>query len=459
MQERAIDLYRVEVDQAQPGQAGKAGAEIVEPDPDAEHLEVADAAQYVGVHLHFQPFGDLEGQAVSGDTRFGQDRGDGSRKARRPQLYRRDVDADEADMVVEDELVADGADRPAAEFQDGPRPFRHRDEQARRHRGAVQHPQPHQRLDRFQPARIDVLDRLVDHRDEVLVDGDLQQRRDVLAFVAALRVRWVEQAHAVAATRLGQVERPIGLVDDLLELRPGLAAGKGGADAHRDDRHAVAALFVHDGQVLHRAPDRLGKQRYLLLPVHARQHDELLAAIAPDRGIVLLDGGAERVGHLHQAAVAFLVAVAVVEFLEEVDVDENRDEAAAQQLPVAPVVAQPLVDRAPVFQPRQRIGTRQPEQGLATLGRLLLLVPGLQRVQEDIVALDVQLPVHIGGEGEARDVERAEHQPVGAARWKVVQRQEERRQHDAGRNDRETEAEAEEQVGAHHEDRAEHHVV
>ena len=102
---------------------------------------------------------------------------------------------------------------------------------------------------------------------------------------------------------------------------------------------------------------------------------------------MLLDRGIERIGDAHEAAVAFLMAVAVVELLEEIDVDEDGHETAAEQLPVVPVIAQLLVNGAPVFQPGQRIGPRQPEQRPAPLRRFLLLCPRFEGIQEDVVAL------------------------------------------------------------------------
>ncbi|MCY1543396.1 hypothetical protein D9M68_792130 [compost metagenome] len=88
MQERPVDLYGIEFDQAQPGEAGKARAEVIQPYPDAQRFEVADAAQDARMHLHFEPFGDLEGKTAAGHAGLSEDRGDRGCKARSLQLDR-----------------------------------------------------------------------------------------------------------------------------------------------------------------------------------------------------------------------------------------------------------------------------------------------------------------------------------------------------------------------------------
>ena len=76
------------------------------------------------------------------------------------------------------------------------------------------------------------------------------------------------------------------------------------------------------------------------------------------------------------------MAVAVVVFLEEVDVDEDRGKAGAKLLPVVPVVAKLLVNGPTILQARQWIGARQPQQGLSTFGRFTPRV-GLDRTVLD----------------------------------------------------------------------------
>ena len=141
--------------------------------------------------------------------------------------------------------------------------------------------------------------------------------------------------------------------------------------------------------------------------VHAREHYEFLAAIAGDRAVVLLDRIAEGIGDEDQAAVAFLVAVAVIEFFEEVDVDEDRRKAAAELLPVAPVVPQLLVDGPAILQARQRIGSRQSAAAPGRARSPPVLDLGFEGVQEDVVTLLVQVPVHIGGECESTRCKRS----------------------------------------------------
>ena len=97
-----------------------------------EQLQVADAAQDVRMHLHLESFGDFEGQPAAGYAGLAQDGRDRSREAGRLELDRRDVDADDADMVVRQQLAAHRSYCPAPELQDGAGSLRDGNEQARR---------------------------------------------------------------------------------------------------------------------------------------------------------------------------------------------------------------------------------------------------------------------------------------------------------------------------------------
>ena len=153
------------------------------------------------------------------------------------------------------------------------------------------------------------------------------------------------------------------------------------------------------------------------------------------------------------------MAVTVIELLEEVDVDEDRHKTVAEPLPVTPVIPQLLVDRPPVLQTCKRIGSRQTQQRLAAFGRFLVLDFGFEGIQEDVVTLLIQLPVHIGGKREARNVKCPECDLVGPSRRKQIQSDEESGEDDARRYNRKDKLESKKQIGAHHEDGAKNHEV
>lgn len=72
----------------------------------------------------------------------------------------------------------------------------------------------------------------------------------------------------------------------------------------------------------------------------------------------ILQGGANG----HQAFVAFTVAVTVVVFLEEVDVDQENGKAFLLPDPIVPQQAQMVVDGAAVLQARQGVGIGKSQQ-------------------------------------------------------------------------------------------------
>ncbi len=320
-------------------------------------------------------------------------------------------------------MLADRLDGPQAQFHDRAGTLGDRDEDAGGDGIAIQQAKSHQRLDACRFIGRDVQDRLVDKGNKVLRNCDLQKGGDVFRFVAGLRIVGIEQLHAIAAIALGDVKRAIGLVDDLLQLAVRIGAGEGGADADSDDEGAVAALVMCEGQAFHGMADRFGKLANLLFGLEWRQHDEFFAAITADRGAVLDDCILQGIAHGHETLVAFLVAITVVVFLEEIDIDQEYGKTFFLLHPVIPQQAQMVIDGAAVLQPGQGIGVGKTQQRLATLIRRLLLGLRFQPVDEDMVAFPVQVPVHIRREDEAGDIEGAESEFVESVFRKLRRRQ------------------------------------
>ena len=86
------------------------------------------------MHLHLEPFGDFEGQPAAGYAGLAKDCRNRRREPGRLELDRRDVDADDTDVVVHQQLAAHRSYCPAPELQDGAGSLRDGNEQARRHR-------------------------------------------------------------------------------------------------------------------------------------------------------------------------------------------------------------------------------------------------------------------------------------------------------------------------------------
>ena len=129
--------------------------------------------------------------------------------------------------------------------------------------------------------------------------------------------------HAVAAVRLGAVERGVGAVEDVVPHERGAARRRG--DADRDGEVEADDRVGGDGraQLLGRRARRGGRAA-------EQQDDELLAAEPVDEviGPQLL---AQPVGDLAQDGVAGRVAAGVVDELEAVEVEQDHGDGLAGQ--------------------------------------------------------------------------------------------------------------------------------
>ncbi|MNE48720.1 hypothetical protein D3C80_1432020 [compost metagenome] len=109
-------------------------------------------------------------------------------------------------------------------------------------------------------------------------------------------------------------------------------------------------------QVFDGVADGFGKLTHLLSGLERGEHDEFLTAITADGGAMVDDRVLQGVAHCHEALVAFLVAVAIIVFLEEIHVDQKDGETFPLLAPIVPQQAQMLVDGAAVLQACQGIG-------------------------------------------------------------------------------------------------------
>ena len=152
--------------------------------------------------------------------------------------------------------------------------------------------------------------------------------------------RRVVSDRAAPAAPLGQVVAPVRAADQFVGgVRVVRVGGHAEADRHGQRRLAgeVAGAYLV-GQP-YRQPQRVG-----LLDVR-QQQDELVAAV-PEERVHRPDRALDPVGELAQYLVATLVAVGVVDGLEEVDVEE--EDGATGTVAV---------------RPRQRVGEHRLEQG------------------------------------------------------------------------------------------------
>ena len=158
-----------------------------------------------------------------------------------------------------------------------------------------------------------------------------------------------EELDAVLARPLGLVHRGVGVAQQ--RVRVGLAGrGEPAADADAD----VAALAADVERLAERGAQPSGGHRRLRLVLDAGAEDgELVAAEAGDH-VVVADRAAQPVRDLDQQPVAGLVAEAVVDDLEVVEVEEQHRDA----LPVAGGDAQRRQERGAIRQPGESVESR-----------------------------------------------------------------------------------------------------
>src|SRR6185312_6415200 len=126
------------------------------------------------------------------------------------------------------------------------------------------------------------------------------------------------ETDAVATVQLGAIHRLVGPFHQRFQMVAALAHGHADADAEE-------LLFVahRNFQPVH-APAQAGGHLHGFLGADAiEQGDKLLAAVAPEQ-VARAQFGTERGGHGDQRAVAGVVAMAVVEQLEMVQIEEQQ---------------------------------------------------------------------------------------------------------------------------------------
>ena len=213
-----------------------------------------------------------------------------------------------------------------------------------------------------------------------------------------------DQVDAVAPLALGRVEPLVGDVVELLEGE--LAVEHGAAHAGRE---LVAQPGRRERDALDGGADALGDAGGAA-GIGIRQEDaELLAAHAPDQ-VDVAHGLAQGARDEHQRLVAAVVAEAVVDVLEMVDVDDEQRPLGRRLalLHALEIALHHGVEGAPVEQRGERIGGRHVHELVMGDGELAQLRQGevQQRRgqhQRDDEVVDAAGGPHPGGEVEGID--------------------------------------------------------
>ena len=300
------------------------------------------------------------------------------RRGQRGRDQRRIFDAREID---EPNALAEGADARLRGF-DGESRLADAARTGERDQTNLAQQSPHFGEFAFAPEKARELQR------QIMTRRETAQRRRRFRFVVGRR----DDAIAPALFRI--VRGFVGQLDDAHRFAAGDRRNRSHADADRNapERRAVVIEMQLFDRVAHAFghDDRIGQRR--------RRQDggELFAAVAGEHVVGPLDARPERLRDLLQARVARDVAVAVVERLEVVDIDED-DRDVRLRLDAARVFADdPLVERAAIGDPGQPVARDEPLQRTvhALLARVVHAHREIKRARFE--QLDVGIAVGVG---------------------------------------------------------------
>ena len=222
LQERAVDLDGVERELVEVGKRRVAGAEVVERQADARFGKLPQHRSRLFRVLHDKRFGDLEPQRALRDDGAAEVEAHLLDQLRPEQLPARDVDAHEHRRIRPRQLplparhLAHGARQDVGpELDDEVRLRGHGDEL-----GGIEGPKggrlpTQQGLEASQRFRRQIVDRLVEESELLLLDGAPQVALERGAAVLLGAHRGVEYLDAIGPRTLGAIHGDLGLAQQL----------------------------------------------------------------------------------------------------------------------------------------------------------------------------------------------------------------------------------------------------
>ncbi len=279
LDEPLVDLELVDGQPLQVAQRGVPGAEVVDRDLDAEHVQPAEDARALRGVGHQPALGDLEHEPLRRDRVAGEVAGDDLGQVVVADLAGRQVHAGrqpQALGVPRRELAQRGVEDPVQQQAGERRALRDRDERVRRDLAELGVAPPGQALDRVDRPRRQVRLRLEGHPElvvGVVLQGGAQVRLQAEQH-RGVPVELLAVDHGGVADRLGVVERDVGAPQQVGDRLRVVGTERDADRAADRDRHAVQDhRFAQDRA--HPLGERLGLGR---IADHALQDDELVAA-------------------------------------------------------------------------------------------------------------------------------------------------------------------------------------
>ena len=357
--EGAVDLERVEREAVEVGERRVAGAEVVEDQLHPHLAERLEGRLGAGRFLDQDALGYLQAQVDGVEPGAGEDVGDRVREVAVGDLAGGEVDRDVERALVGtllvplEHLAAGALLDPAPDRLDQAALLGDRDEVGRVELAVAGVVPADQGLERGHLAAREVDHRLV-VEDELVAFDPLAQL--ALGLEPAQRAGphlGVEELAAGAAAFLRPVHRRVGVADQ--HVRVGGLAGRGTGDGDPEaGGDEVVGAGDHVGLGEGRR-DAIGdRDRLVLVGETVDQDPELVAAEAGD-DVPRPQVGPQPRRDRPQQLVAGVVAEAVVDQLEVVEVEEEDSDRRAGDRRPPQRVGQRLDEAGPVRQPRQRV--------------------------------------------------------------------------------------------------------
>src|SRR5690606_6494703 len=315
--EGAVDVVLADGKALERGKRGKAGAEIVDRDAHAQAVHAAQQAGDMVDIVHRRRLGQLDLEQLGADAGITHGIGDDLGDAIIQTLSRRDIngyrDHRQPGIQPQLELLRRAMQGPHADVDDEADLLRHRDEVVRRHLAAPRPRPAQQGLHADQAAGGQRNLRLEVEVELVLLQG-LAQRAFDIDGVAAAHGMAVEAAAAVAA-QLAARHRRVGHGQEFVDID---AVGRRQADAYAAVHAQTDAVDVHrriDGR-----RDLLRNLARRLAPADLVEQYDILVPAPARHALGLADHLLETMRDLDQDGVADIVAEAVVDAIEVIDV-------------------------------------------------------------------------------------------------------------------------------------------
>ena len=233
--EAPVDLELVEIEALQIGQAGIAGAEIVERQPDAERLQRIEPRLGLVRIVDQHALGDFEHQPRRRDVVLGQHVGDELDQRRIAHLHRRQIDG-HVEAGPAPGIGQRAAQHEFAEPSHQPGLLGHRRRTARRDRAAHRMGPAQQRFGADDAGAVGRHDRLVMHVERLVLERAPQLLFEEAAVVELDIHRRLEMRDAAALLLLGGAEREVGPAHQLvarLRVARRVSKPRRDADLHR----------------------------------------------------------------------------------------------------------------------------------------------------------------------------------------------------------------------------------